>query len=100
MSRILFDPGQVTFTRGVQGALEAEIAAGSSAFEACSRLLYRHCTGDWGEMDDEDVATNNRAVREGKRLLSQYTLPRTKVKVWVITEWDRSVTTMLLPEEY
>ncbi|WP_404851334.1 plasmid related protein [Cupriavidus sp. D384] len=55
--------------------------------------------GDWGELDDEDRAQNETSLITGKRLLSSYTLD-TGTKVWVITEADRSVTTILLPDEY
>ena len=55
--------------------------------------------GDWGYLDDEDKKENELSVKEGFRILSAYKL-ETGVKVWVITEWDRSVTTILLPTEY
>jgi hypothetical protein len=50
-------------------------------------------------IDDEDKKENELSVREGFRILSAYNL-ETDVKVWIITEWDRSATTVLLPEEY
>ena len=60
--------------------------------------LSRHKTGDWGEVGPEDWESNNAALTNGGRLLSAYTfLDR---KVWIITEWDRSVTTVLFPEDY
>ena len=62
-------------------------------------LLLRHVTGDWGDLEDEDKKENELSVREGFRILSSYNL-ETGAKVWIITEWDRSVTTVLLPEEY
>ena len=62
-------------------------------------LLIRHVTGDWGNLDDEDKKENELSVKEGFRILSAYKLG-TGVKVWVITEWDRSFTTILLPDEY
>ena len=60
-------------------------------------LLARHTSGDWGDLGLEDQALNDRSVAEGERLLSSYDTP--KGKVWIITEWDRSVTTILLPSE-
>ena len=51
-------------------------------------------------VDKEDWAANDRALKDGERLLSAYALPETGEKVWVITEWDRSATTLLLPSEY
>lgn len=61
--------------------------------------LRRHASGDWGDVDDDDRAANDAALEEGTRLLSVY---HTKdgTKFWIITEWDRSVTTVLMPEDY
>jgi hypothetical protein len=59
-------------------------------------LLVRHQRGDWGDLDEEDQAENEFSLTHDLRLLSAYTLP-TEVKIWVITEADRSVTTLLLP---
>lgn len=61
--------------------------------------LNRHAHGDWGIMPDEDMATNDRALKDGERLFSAY-LSSEQIKFWIITEWDRSTTTILLPEEY
>ena len=64
-----------------------------------STFLDRHARGDWGEVDVEDQQANQDALLHGERLLSAY---RTSagVRLWVITEADRSATTILLPEEY
>ena len=88
----LFQQGQIV---GTPGALQAFIAAEKSPTE----LLARHQTGDWGDLCDEDKQENELSVENGFRIFSAYEL-KTGVKVWVITEWDRSVTTILLPEEY
>ena len=61
-------------------------------------LLDRHSAGDWGDVCDEDKQANDEALESGDRILSSYRLSGTKV--WVITEADRSATTILLPEEY
>ena len=61
--------------------------------------LRRHARGDWGEVCAEDAAENDLSITEGSRLLSAYT-DRGGVKFWIITEWDRSATTVLLPEDY
>ncbi len=61
--------------------------------------LARHARGDWGDLDAEDVEENELSLREGFRLLSAYQ-SKTGEKFWIITEADRSVTTILLPEEY
>ena len=61
--------------------------------------LARHVRGDWGTLDPEDWTANDDALKHGGRLLSSYHSTR-NVKFWIITEWDRSVTTVLLPEDY
>jgi len=61
-------------------------------------LLARHATGDWGELCAFDRRQNQMALREGYRVLSSYEL--SVGRVWIITEADRSITTILLPEEY
>lgn len=63
-------------------------------------LLARHQCGDWGVVDAEDQATNNRAVKAGTRILSAYEIGPDNKRIWVISEWDRSVTTILMPAEY
>jgi len=68
--------------------------AGGHPFE----LLARHATGDWGETCAFDRRQNEIALREGYRVLSSYDV--LAGRVWVITEADRSITTILLPEEY
>lgn len=61
--------------------------------------LRRHSAGDWGDVDDHDRAANDDAMKCGERLLSVYRSAN-GVTFWVITEADRSVTTVLLPEDY
>ena len=63
------------------------------------QALCRHAGGDWGECCPEDAQSNDEALRENYRLLSAYR-DRTGSKFWIITEWDRSITTVLLPEDY
>lgn len=63
------------------------------------RLVYRHMSGDWGDLDDHDKEANRNALQHGGRLFSSYVLTTGK-KVWIITEADRSATTILCPEEY
>ena len=89
----LFDLGRVVAT---PDALEALRDAATDAWE----LLHRHQRGDWGDMCVEDRELNRKAVTLGYRLLSCYLLPDTKEKIWIITEADRSATTLLLPSEY
>ena len=58
----------------------------------------RHASGDWGELDEEDHRENELSLEHGWRIVSSY--PIGEKTIWVITEADRSVTTLLLPEEY
>jgi hypothetical protein len=64
-----------------------------------STLLQRHSGGDWGDLDEYDCHQNHFAIRAGLRILSSYRLSGAD-RVWIITEADRSCTTILLPEEY
>jgi hypothetical protein len=81
-----------------------QIVITSGASEALSSkdiqvALVRHVTGDWGDLDEEDKKSNDQALIDGNRLLSSYK-GENGTKFWIITEWDRSVTTILLPSEY
>jgi hypothetical protein len=76
------------------GALKMLMEAGGHPFD----FLVRHATGDWGELCAFDRRQNEMALREGLRILSSYDVPAGRI--WIITEADRSVTTILLPEEY
>lgn len=86
-----FPIGQLVATRGAIALLEEH-------GEDYKNLIDRHTTGDWGSLDAEDVAQNEAGIRRGNRLLSSY--PVGEHRVWVITEADRSTTTILLPDEY
>lgn len=88
----LFVTGRLVAT---PGAIDAMSQHNVSAFA----LLCRHTSGDWGEVDKGDAEENELSVKEGYRILSSYTIGP-GVKVWIITEADRSSTTILLPEEY
>jgi hypothetical protein len=92
MSGIRFSPGSVVAT---PGALEALRASGDDPLA----YLVRHIAGDWGELDEHDHRENELSLEHGWRLLSAYTL-NSGTKIWIITEADRSATTVLLPEEY
>ena len=93
MNKPKFALGQIVATPGALLALEfAQVGP--------SEYLNRHMCGDWGEVDEHDRAENELSIEKGFRILSAYTLPRTGVKVWVITEADRSSTAILLPDEY
>jgi hypothetical protein len=87
-----FNLGQTVATPGVLAEFER-------ASQIPGEFLGRHAAGDWGEVDAKDKALNDADVDGGGRLLSAYKLS-TGVKVWIITEADRSSTCLLLPEEY
>src|SRR6202041_947145 len=89
----LFPLGQVVATPGALAALE-------KAGQQPQDFLARHVHGDWGDLCDEDRNENRLSLEEGFRLLSSYRTCAGDTKVWVISEADRSVTTLLLPEEY
>ena len=82
------DPGSVHVTRPIE-------RSGDDA----ATFLQRHLAGDWGGVPPEDAATNEIALTDGDRVLSAYG-PSGGGRVWVITEGDRSATTLLLPEDY
>jgi hypothetical protein len=63
------------------------------------QALRRHAHGDWGDLDADDRRANEISLADGTRLLSAYTSKDGK-KFWIVTEADRSSTTVLLPEEY
>ena len=88
---------------GIKFSLGAIVATPNAMDEISSddieRGLARHLSGDWGEVCPEDWKLNDDALKVGNRLLSAYTAAN-GVKFWIITEWDRSSTTILLPEDY
>ena len=88
----LFPLGEVVAT---PGALDLLDRTATNAHD----LLMRHQHGDWGSEPPEDAEANTESVVAGNRILSSYYLSPTE-KLWIITEWNRSVTTLLLPEEY
>lgn len=88
----LFNPGQIGATPGALAALEA---AGAEPLT----YVRRHLSGDWGDLRDEDKAENDFSIGRELRILSAYLLSD-DTKIWIITEADRSATTIMLPEEY
>ncbi|QNP48633.1 hypothetical protein [Diaphorobacter aerolatus] len=92
-SQARFASGQIVMTTGVdtlidEGRLDP------------APYLYRHLCGDWGDLDAGDRRLNDAALHSGNdRLFSSYQVAP-DLKLWIITEWDRSVTTLLLPGEY
>ena len=91
MSAALFPLGRLVATPGALALL-------ANAGENPAALLDRHRSGDWGEVSPEDARENDLSVREGFRIVSSYQV--CTGRVWITTEWDRSSTCILLPEEY
>ena len=92
LSMLRFMLGRVLAT---PGALHALAEAGESG----APFLYRHQSGDWGNVCEDDAQANEQALKDGSRLLSSYKTAK-GVRIWIITEADRAATTLLLPEEY
>ena len=85
-----FPLGQICFTASALHALDH--------FDVYV-ALQRHAICDWGECDEEDFQSNDDALQGEDRLHSVYR-DRSGTRFWIITEWDRSVTTILLPDDY
>lgn len=81
--------GQIVITRNALDSLSKD---------AVYAALARHQAGDWGDVCEEDRGLNDEALKDGSRILSVYHDGATKF--WIITESDRSATTVLLPEDY
>ncbi len=86
-----FPLGQLLATPGV-----LEAATGDDLLV----YLGRHARGDWGVVCDSDKRLNDQALKDGTRLFSAYVLRDGSTRIWIITEADRSATTILLPDEY
>lgn len=90
MLKTTFPLGQLLITPGARDTLNQMDVI---------RAVQSHRTCDWGIVCDEDKAVNDEALATGGRILSAYR-DRNDTKFWIITEWDRSATTILLPDEY
>jgi hypothetical protein len=88
----LFQLGAVVMTPGARDLMEALSLDPS-------HLIARHVTGDWGDLEGDDKQPNDAALKDGGRIFSAYRLVDDK-KLWIITEADRSSTTILLPSAY
>lgn len=89
-------------TRGIHEYIQQD----SKHLEFVTHCMNRHIHFDWGEMDEEDLHTNDMATVNGDRIFSSYDIPESLKggapddKIWIITEADRSATTVLFPSEY
>ena len=92
LTKPLFPLGQVISTPAALKTMRA------TNVEPLS-LLCRHIAGDWGNLDQHDKQLNDLAVKDGSRIFSAYHIGP-KLRIWLITEADRSSTTVLLPDDY
>jgi hypothetical protein len=108
-TKTLFPLGRFVTTPAAENLLELEGTEKGLEFgdldyyvhRRMSELLQRHASGDDGDLCSEDKDSNVEALEHGNRIFSSYNLDTISAsKVWIITEWDRSVTTFLLPEDY
>lgn len=92
---ISFNLGRLVMTRGVND----QVAENTAFAKFVMSSLTRHRRGDWGNLSDEDKQENEVSLKQGFRLLSAYEAEGLR-KIWIITEADRSSTTILFPDEY
>lgn len=91
-----FKLGQVVATRGVYEMVGEDIKFN----QFVAKSFERHCNGDWGDLCEEDKMANDFALCNGDdRLFSKYNY-KDDISIYIITEWDGSVTTILFPDEY
>ncbi len=93
-SKTRFTTGRLLWTRGVNERVAEDIHFAKFVTES----LRRHIAGDWGDLCEEDKQMNDDAIEGGDRIFSSYKI--NDDKIWIITEHNRSATTLLLPEEY
>ena len=94
LNRAMFEPGCLVLTQHVQHLVE-------HGYLDPTPFLRRHFSGDWGELGEDDRNSNQRALTSGERLFSAYDINAgDETRLWIITEADRSATTVLLPSEY
>ncbi len=93
----LFPLGRIVMTTHLQAKIQE--ANPEHWEEELQQLITRHASGDWGELAEEDKRENQLSLNCGFRIFSAYTTG-SEIRVWVITEADRSCTTALLPDDY
>ena len=97
MAESKFETGEFVMTCGV-----SDKCSDDGFMQWAMGCLERHKQGDWGDLLSDDMKLNDRGLESGDgRLHSAYKHPdNTALQIWIVTEWNRSVTTILLPEEY
>ncbi len=97
----LFSLGKLLLSKGVAD----EIVDNQKFHRFVLQSLRNHSTGKWGDLSPHDLEMNDYAVKHKERIISAYNLPPLinipgQERIWIITEWDRSATTILFPSEY
>lgn len=93
----VFDMGKLVVTRAIDEKMRDDAQFRNFVYAS----LGRYAKKDWGEMAKEDLERNNEALLSGEeRIFAAYKRAGSDEKIWIITEWDRSVTTVLFPEDY
>ena len=95
MGKVKFDFGNIYMTCGINQATQEN----EKLCKFVEKALQRHLEGDWGDLCEEDRQSNEEALVNGDRLFSSYKF-NDDIRVWIITECDRSATTILFPDEY
>ena len=85
--------------------ISEEMSKNSKFSIFCQKSLEKHTQGDWGDVCEDDKKNNDFSLENEERIISSYNLPdyitvEFESKIWIITEWDRSITTILFPSEY
>lgn len=94
MVDVKFAGGFIVTTLGIKELIDSD----SLIIIRIHDCMAKHFSGDWGNLSDEDKSANDAALLNGGRILSQYQIDN--AKIWIITEADRTATTILLPSEY
>ena len=89
--------GQLFMSTGVERLILEEDVNNSTEIARC---VIKHQSSDWGDLCEKDKQANDYAVEHGERILSAYEVGKNKTKIWIITNGDRTTTTVILPEEY
>ena len=91
-----FNLGITIMTKRVSYLIEGN----PKLYKEIAKCVAMHKSGNWGDLCEKDKQMNDYAVENGERILSSYIIGENKIIIWIITEADRSYTTILLPEEY
>ena len=89
-----FSLGKLVITKSIHDRMSSDIDFAIGLLES----MEKYCSGDWGDLCDSDKAENEKAIKDGERIFALYNIGTEKI--YIITEHDRSVTTILFPYEY